>query len=152
MAILGSFGEAREEQSDTFEYFTVEMRVNPNLSELDVLDFMETAFTVDQEDPKAVLVVKKFLRSLVHDDDFENFWQLARANRQRIEDIQAVAKAIVEAVTARPTKRPSVSSRGRPATGRKSKAGSSARVLTRLEGRPDLQLAVVKAQEAQRAG
>jgi len=152
MANLGKFGEAREELTDTFEYFETEIRVNPNLSEVDILDFMETAFTVDQEDPKAILVVKEFLKSLVHPDDFNTFWETARAKRQRIEDIQNVAKSIVEAVTSRPTQQPSGSVRGRRSTKAKSKAVSSSRVLTRLGGRPDLQLAVVKAQEGRRAG
>lgn len=149
---LGTFGEAHEDMAETFDYFTIEIRVNPTLSELDILDFMESVAAADEDDPSSALVVKGFLRSLIHVDDFDLFWLTAKAHRQRVDDLQRVTKAIVEAVTARPTQQPSDSPTGRPATRRKSKVASSSRVLHRLAGRPDLQLAVVKAQQAQRAG
>lgn len=151
MASLGKFGTVRDEVCDTFEYFDNEIRVNPNLSELDVLDFMENAVSIDLEDPEAILVVKGFLRALIHPEDFTAFWQAAREHRQRVEDVQMVAKAIIEAVTGRPTTQPSGSSRGLPTTGPKSRGVKSNKVLARLDGRPDLQLAVVKAQEARHA-
>lgn len=152
MGSLGQFGETRDGLVDTFGYFGHEVRVNPDLSELDIIDFMETALSVDNQDPKAILILKKFLRELIHPDDFDVFWDAARANRQRVEDVQAVTKAIIEAVTGRPTGQPSDSSRGPSNMLTTSKGTSSDRVLTRLDGRPDLQLALVKARQARRAG
>lgn len=151
MANLGDFGQQRDGIDISFTYFGDEIRVNPDLSELDVLDFMEQASSMDDEDPRSVHILKGFFRSLLHPDDFETFWGSARRNRQRVDDIQNVAKAVIEAISARPTSQPSDSSPGRRHTARKSRAVSSGKVLNRLAGRPDLQLAVVKRQEARHA-
>lgn len=152
MANLGTFGTAREGSDDTFTYFDMAVRVHPAMSDLSLHDFMEKAAHIDEADPSAWTLVKDFIREQIHPDDFDQFWALARANRQDTADLMGVAKGLYAAVTGRPTMRPSSSSRGRPRTKRKSAAGSSSPVIDRLAGRPDLQLAVVQAQEAASAG
>lgn len=151
MAHLGTFGVPHADEQDTFTYFDAEVRVHPDLSDLLLHDFMEQAASIDETDPAAMTLVKDFIRSMIHPGDFEQFWALAKAKRQNTADVMGIAKGLFAAVTARPTGRQSGSSRGRAATRRKSKAGLSSPVLGRLSGRPDLQLAVVAAQEA-RAG
>lgn len=149
MAHLGSFGVARDTAApDDFEYFGVVIRTNPAATDLALTDFMEHAGAVDEKDPGVITIVKDFMRDLIHPDDFDKFWGLARRNGQTTEDLLAVQKAVVSAVVGRPTGRPSGSSGGRRRTPAKSRAGSSSRVINRLAGRPDLQLAVVAAQEA----
>lgn len=148
MAHLGTFGTPHEATSDTISYFGQDIRTNPLASDLAVTDFMEHARAVDDTDPGAMTLIKDFMRDLIHLEDFDAFWGLARRNGQSTEDLLAVMKALASAVTARPTGRPSGSSAGRPRTRAKSKAGSSSRALERLAGRPDLQLAVIAAQEA----
>jgi hypothetical protein len=148
MARLGEFGQIREQTTDVFGYFTEDIRVNPDLSELDVLDFMEAAAEIDEEDPAAVKILKNFLRSLLHADDFDRFWELSRTNRQSVADLMTVAKAIVEAVAKRPTSVPSDSSVGRHRIAVTSQDRSFERVLERLNGRSDLQLIHVQAAEA----
>lgn len=147
MADLGTFGTVRAGGDDTFGYFGEQIRVHPELSDLSLYDFMERAAAIDVDDPQSVLIVKDFVREQIHPDDFGRFWALARRNRQNTDDLMALAKGLYSAVVGRPTTRPSASPRGRSRTKRKSPAGSSSPVIDRLAGRPDLQLAVVQAQE-----
>jgi hypothetical protein len=152
MAHLGTFGTVREQRADTFAYFGTDIRINASVSpDLALTDFVDDASSVNEDDPRALLSIKRFMQDLVHEDDFDTFWALARRNGQTVEDLAAVAKALLVAVSKRPTRRPSGSSGGPRRTRTKSAAGSSSTVLDRLEGRPDLQLAVVTAQEAKTA-
>lgn len=148
MAHLGSFGVARDTAAHDFDYFGATIRTNPAATDLALTDFMERATHIDEKDPAVVTVIKDFMRDLIHAEDFDEFWRLARRHGQTNEDLLAVQKAVVSAIIGRPTGRPSASSGGRKSTRAKSKAGSSSRVINRLEGRPDLQLAVVAAEEA----
>lgn len=147
MVSLGTFGVPRAIDDETFTYFDVEIRAHPTLSDLAMHDFMERAAHIDNADPAAWTLVKDFIRELVHPEDFDKFWFLARQNRQNTDDLMALAKGLYSAVVGRPTTRPSASPRGRSRTKRKSPAGSSSPVIARLAGRGDLQLAVVQAQE-----
>lgn len=150
MTSLGQFGTLRPPADDvTFDYFGQTLRVDPDLSDLAMVDFVEQAATLEATDGAAALAaVKGMLRSLVHGEDFDTFWKLARENRQQIEDMSELAQAILVAVTERPTERPSGSSDGQPSTVASSTAGSSSPV-TRLEsqGRPELALVVKQTQE-----
>lgn len=151
---LGDFtGELTEAEVLTFGYFGTEIRVNPAFGELDVFDFMEEASSLDENDPAAMTLIKRSLRACVHEDDFDQFWKLARRNRQTSADLTQIFRQVLEAVTDRPTQQPSDSSDGPVSIGTKSTGGSSSAVVRRLEaqGRPDLALAVVRAQEAQPA-
>ena len=109
---LGVLGKRKAESSEqvVFTYFDTELRTNPVFSQLDVVDFMETAANFDEKDPRAMPVVKVFLKSVLHEDDFETFWKLAKANGQDVADVMEVARVLVEAVVDRPTGRPSGSS------------------------------------------
>ena len=92
-----------------------------------------------------------FLQRSIHPDDWDVFWDVAKTNRQRTQDLLEVAMTITEKIAAFPTGRPSDSSNGRPVTDTKSSEGSpslTTRALDILPGRPDLQSAVVRAQEA----
>src|SRR2546423_1271994 len=72
---------------------------------------------------------------------------------QDVQDLMEVMHGITAAVAKRPTGRPSDSSAGRPTTKPNSAAKSSSRVKHRLEqqGRPDLALMVLEADEARAA-
>lgn len=155
MSRLGDFGQAPEQpvEPDTFGWFGMEVRVQPEFGELYFLDWVEEFASVDENDPKAMGAVKRFAQGMVHGDDFAEFWRLAQRNRQTVEDISKVVNAVLEAVTGRPTKQPSDSSDGRPVIATSSKVGSFGQVIERLEtsGRPDLALVHVQAAE-RRAG
>lgn len=160
---LGEFGTKKGPREDTFGWFGATIRVGDGGSDLKLLDFIEHADEVDGSDKQAQLaMVKDFLHSLVHEDDFAEFWRLALANNQELQDLMQVMIDITEATTNRPTRRRSGSSAGRRATGGKSKRSSSSaaptvdarKVAKRLErsGRADRALMVVEAAGARRAG
>lgn len=154
MTSLGQFGTTRPPaEGFTFDYFDSTLRVHPDLSDLDLLDFVQMAGVLesDEVDGMAALhAVMSMLRRLVHPEDFDGFWALAKANRQTIEDLTELAQAVMVGVTERPTEQPSDSSDGQSSIAPSSTVVSSSPV-TRLEsaGRPDLALVVHQAQEFQ---
>jgi hypothetical protein len=151
---LGDLSPETEEVDITFGWFGESIRVSPTLSELELIDFTERAMKIDEDSPEAVVVVKDELRICVHENDFDEFWDLARRNRVGIEKLLLVMRQIVEAVAGRPTGLPSDSSDGQQKTAASSREDSSSRVIRRLDeaGRPDLSLAVVARSEALAAG
>lgn len=156
MASLGSFGVEREPaEQDTFEFFERTIRTNTELTEMDLADFMEQAADVDLTDPKSAMAamgtVKAFLRAAVHPDDFDEFWREAKAHRQTLEDLMRVAVKVVEGMTGRPTMRPADSSDGPSETPGNSQDDLHSLVERVHPGRPDLQLAVLRA-AGQRTG
>lgn len=152
MASLGRFGVQRDlTEGDTFDFFEHEIRANAAFGELDLADFLEAAELVDVEDAsESMRLLKGTMRAMVHPDDFDKFWATAKRERQGIEDLMGLMQAVVEAVSARPTGRPSDSSDGPRLTSVTSVGDSSSRVIRRLEqeGRPSIALMVAQAAEA----
>jgi hypothetical protein len=103
---------------------------------------------VDSEDMAGLAAMYDLLEQCVAEEDWSRFQRAATKSRADGEALMAVVKDAIEAISARPTSRPSDSSAG-PTTTRPSSAGdSSSRVIARLEenGRPDLALVVAQAQ------
>lgn len=141
MSSLGSFGTPREAEDVTFEWFDKTIRVNPSFGELDLADFMEMAGGVDETHvSEAMTLLKGSMRAVVHEDDFDEFWTIAKRERQDADDVMKVYLAVVEMVTDRPTERASDSSDGPQPTATSSEDDSSSRVIARLvdEGRPSI--------------
>lgn len=153
---LGEMGVAREEHDATFGYFGTTIRVHPDLSDIAVFDlFTDVATAVDGADAenaedvaKLVEALRAVAATLVHPDDAEEFWRLARANRQSLDDVAGLAMRLLGALADRPTERPSVSSDGPSSTAATSGGGSSLPALRLLENRPDLAVAVLRAEES----
>jgi hypothetical protein len=150
---IGDFGTERPPLDMTFGWFGSTIRVEPNLTDTVLLDFLTKASAIDDESgPEAMRAVEDFLAAMVHHEDFSEFMHIARARRQSIEDLMKVAYSILEVATSRPTHAPADSSGGRSTTQTGSTVTSSAlAVKQRLEqsGRHDLALAVLQAQEIQ---
>lgn len=161
---LGDLGTPHELVDLTFDYFGVVIRVNPLASDLDLVGFMIEAAEVDELDEnKAVQAVARYLKGLVHVEDWDTFWRQAKANRQAMPDLMLLGETIVEAVSGVPTSPPAASSGGRQNTNSKSKGGSSSRRTPRRgassaddtrralevvpEGRDDIKEFLVMAQE-----
>jgi hypothetical protein len=147
---LGDLGAAKGAlEPDTFTWFGVDVRTNPDITDLVLADFLEVAAAVDVDDPSsaaaAMAVVKGFLRSLVHPDDFAAFWATALRERQSLTDVLSVGRAIIEAVTSRPTVRPSVSTDGPSTTPTSSPSNMASIAESAHPGRPDLQVAALRA-------
>jgi hypothetical protein len=109
----------------SFVYFGAEIRVHPDLTEVDMIDFLDDAEHVKKDDPRSMLMVKEAARTHIHPDDFDRFWALRKKNRQGVEQLMGTIWQIVGGVTGRPTGRPSDSSDGPPATKPNSAATSS---------------------------
>ena len=151
MGKLGDFGTQRDKVEDTFGYFGETVRVHPDLTDLALLEIGRTATSMgpDTTGGEAIGFVFDLVRSLVHPDDFDTFWKLAKSNRQTVEDLTNLSMGLIEAVTERPTEQPSSSSAGPASTGTRSGVDSSLRVQRDMEaaGRPDLALVVQEVRE-----
>lgn len=147
MASLGTFGTARPATDETFGWFGKEIRVNPDISDFAVLAQI-TQIVGSGEDDADLTALSGLVGALIHADDVAEFTRLAIANRQTMEDLATLAYGLLEALTGRPTELPSDSSDGQPRTAARSEAASSSRALQLLDDRPDLAVAVVRAQEA----
>jgi hypothetical protein len=150
MTHLGDLGTVHEDESLTFGYFGATLRTHPGLTDLMLIDVIETVGEAEDADGlEALRMFRGLVASLVHPDDVDDLWRLAKANGQTSSDIGDMCEQIIEAVTDRPTVRPSESSDGPHSTGRNSVAGSSSPAIALLEGkgRPDLALVVVRTEE-----
>lgn len=152
MGSLGSFGDPTPQpvEEQTFDYFGADLRVNPELTDADMLDFLEESGSLDEGDPKAALALKNFMRR-VFLEDFDRFWTLARQHRQSIDQRMAAAMQIIEALADHPTGRSAGSSGGPPQTGVTLPVDFALAVQRKLEaqGRPDLAVAPLRVREAQ---
>jgi hypothetical protein len=143
---LGEFGKARPPLSSTFGYFGTTLRTNPELSDIAVIDLFTSLEKMEGSD--VIVALRGLASTLVHPDDAGEFWRLVKANRQNIDDLTELAMALIAAATGRPTKLPADSSDGQPTTAKSSTADSSSPALQLLDGRPDLQVAVLRARKA----
>lgn len=152
MAHIGALGEKPHEVDETtFDYFGETLHANAGMSELDYVDFLEVAGSIDVNDPAGLRMVKDYARICVAESEFEKFWALAKANRQSVEEVFNVLMRITEAVLDRPTGLPSGSADTHGSDGTTSAGDDYSRALRVVENRPDLQLAVVAAREARSA-
>lgn len=150
MTSLGDLGTPRDAvDPDTFGWFGSVVRVNPAMTDLDLADFLEVAGSLDIDDAAQALAamgaLKGFLRSLIHPDDFAAFWAAAKANGQRFADLMTIGRRIIEGVTDRPTGRPSGSTDGPSSTPTNSRSGAASIAASAHPGRPDLQVAALRA-------
>ncbi len=151
---LGSFGRAPEPvgEPDTFEYFGATFRVNPEFGQLNFIDFMEHAGSLDDNSAEAAVQVKEALRITLHPEDFDPFWVASLANRQTTTDLmglfEAILKAVAETESERPTGRPSVSSDGPGVILPSSVSPPADPAMERFAGRPDQQAAVLMMRRA----
>jgi hypothetical protein len=103
------------------------------------------------------------IKGQIHPDDWDRFMKTARANRQMTLDLMELSQKLTEAIAGFPTGRSADSSATPTRIERRSRSSSSGRgrlagpsptdsrkALRLLHGRPDLQMAVVRAAEAGR--
>lgn len=127
IASIGTAVVAEEIEPDTFTWYGQQFRTNPNFSELDYVDFAETATEVDEMDPRAAALLKILLRAQIHPADFDAFWKHTKKTMPRSEgqNLARLTQVLMEAFAARPTGAPSVSSSGQTSTGTPSRGVSS---------------------------
>lgn len=131
-------GEAVEPVYATFAYFGERFRVNPDLTEVLVVDLLAEAAHVDLDDPRSAGRTeptvaqnaersKDYVRQHLHADDFDEFWRIAKANRQSVEALLALCWRLLALASERPTSPPSDSSAGRPSISQSLPDGASSR-------------------------
>lgn len=157
MASLGELGKERPAVDLDFLWFGETMRVAPDAGDLSLVEFMEVAEQVDENNVvEAMRLTKSFLKGQVDERDWPRLMELAKQNHQQFEDLMELSKAIIEAVANLPTGRSSGSSAGRPSTAQKSKGGSSSmeadvtEALAIMKGRPDLKMILWEADQHRR--
>ena len=145
---IGSFGQRRERVELTFDYFGETIRVSPTFGEFSLIEDPG----IDPDAPEAgLLAVRHMIDSLIHAEDVARFLKLANENGQGFEDLKEIVTAVVEAATDRPTQPRSDSSDSRDTAGTRSGGDDFSQALQATNGRPDLQLMVMKAQEHRKA-
>jgi hypothetical protein len=146
---LGKYGKVEDvpaeghwPETPKFPWYGVEVRVHPTLSDTALVDLMEESGEYEDDSPEAAIAVKRFIRDVIHPDDFDDFWKLGKAHGLQTLQFAEVAARIIEAVTGDPTKESHDSSNGQLPTATKSQDGSSklTRTIAELEneGRADL--------------
>jgi hypothetical protein len=127
-----------------------QFRIADKVALMPLLEFSHLAQEgVDSVDMEAMAAMYDVIKSCVADNEWLRFKQHAIKVRADDQDMLDFVKRTFEVLSDRPTKQPSDSSDGLQATKQSSTEDLSSRVLSRLGGRPDLQLAVIKAQENQ---
>lgn len=177
MASLGSFGTEREPLDLDFNWFGETIRVNPDASDLDFMEFMQNAENIELPDDLEGLTASQqaavmntmtavttamnaFVRGQIHPQDWERFWRTAKAHRQQNSDLMQLSRDITAAVARFPTGRSSGSGTTPSTTSPKSSAAASStarrervtgHALELLKGRPDLKLALINQRNAESA-
>lgn len=100
----------------TFPWFGRELRVNPDLDELVVIDLLEESSKFKVTDPRAMLMTKRYAQAHVHPDDFDEYWRLGRAHRVSEAEILRSCWVMLAAASANPTGGQSDSADGLPGT------------------------------------
>lgn len=166
---IGDLGTVKPPIDLTFRYFGETFRVHPTASDLDLVEFMVDAgeIEVDAEDEterklaevKGMHALGRYLKRLVHPDEFQRFWNLSKEHGQGLTDILITAQSIMSAVADFPTGLPAASSGGQPNTppksspvssleARRERSSEAALAHFGAKGRPDLQLMVETARTA----
>lgn len=186
---IGTLGRAREALDLEFGYFGSTIRIHPQASDAVELEFLRAAEEIDisalqgvdlaqveamgvdeqaqvlrtlsQATRAAHQAMLTALRQLIHPDDWDTYWRLAREHGQQtrdlMADVRAITAAVVEATTDFRTGRRSASPAGPGATPPGSGAASSSpaqpgsdldMALALERGRPDIQEFFVMEQES----
>lgn len=99
------------------------------------------------DDPESVAFMAELFNTLLGDGQFREFRIRCGQFQTQPDIFVRIIEGIFEDFTNRPTGRQSGSSDGLPTTGHESTDDSSSKALEILDGRPDLQMAVLHAQE-----
>lgn len=91
-------------------------RVNPELTELTVVDLLDEASTIKKDDPQAMTMTKKYAMEHIHPDDRDDFWATVRAKGMDSTDVMVLCWKLLDGITANPTGGQSDSSDGQPVT------------------------------------
>lgn len=164
MASLGRFGRAYDRIDLDFDWFEVKIRVNPSCSKAALIEFLAEAGDVDQADEvRGAKLIMRMMREVVHPEDFDRFWAIAKRERQDPQtDLMPIAQQVIQATSDFPTGQSSASGAGHattlprfevdlPSPGAPGLDPLTLQGLHLTQDRPDLQVAVLRAAESRAA-
>lgn len=137
--------------SDTVEFFGERFNIREKINSRRIGKFAQLAAKGDMPEMQAMAAINDLVDACLRPEDVQRFDAVCDRHDPDFEQLAQFVADVIEVMTQRPTSRPSDSSAGPQTIEPSSTAVSSSPVINRLEGRPDLQLIVVKAQEARAA-
>lgn len=134
----------------TFDWLGESFRMADRIGRMPALRFAKIAsLGVDGSEMDGMAAMYDLIKACVHPSDWHRFEAHADTQAASEDDLWGAIHLILAGQASRPTSRPSDSSDGPSATEPNSTSTPAGRAIARLDGRPDLQLAVVRAAEAQ---
>lgn len=131
MALIGEFGAAARDadpdvEPDQFKFYGELFTVAERVGAMPLLRFAAVADGGAQAEEMAGLAaMHELLRDCLAPGDWSRFQKVASDNKAEAEELMGVCGAVYEAITGRPTKRPSVSAAGSSITTESSREPSS---------------------------
>lgn len=103
---------------------------------------------LDTDDTAGMAALDGLIDQCLRPEDIDRFDEVCDRERPSAEELMEFVAKMMTAITDRPTRRPSDSSDGPSTIEPKSTDDSFGRVMRHLDGRPDLQLIAMTAQQA----
>lgn len=131
MTFLGEFGAAKREQDpdrepDTFKFYGDQFTVADRVGAMPLLRFAAAAQSgADSSEQEGLSAMHDLLRDCLSPADWRRFQQVASDNRADGDELLGICRAVYQALSGRPTRRPSDSSDGPSPTGESSKESLS---------------------------
>lgn len=127
-------------------------RLADKIGDMPIIRFAKIAEQgIDANEMRGLAAMHDLLENCLTPRDWQRFQDHATRVHATADEIMELVKSTYQALSGRPTKRPSSSSDGQPPTVESSGAGSSSPVIRVIESipanRPDLKLAVWESQQ-----
>lgn len=129
-------------------FFGETFRMAEKIGAMSVMRFAKIAAAgADSSDMDGLAAMYDLIKACIHRDDWSRFERVADDNSASEDELFEVVGQVLGAQADRPTERPSDSSDGPSAIAPSSTSTPADRAIAREAGRPELQLAIAKAQE-----
>ncbi len=144
MALIGEFGAAEQEavgEPDFFTFYNEQFQVADRVGAMPLLRFASVAESgVEAEEMEGLAAMHDLLRDCLSEGDWSRFQRTAAVKKASAEELMEVCAAVYQAVTGRPTSRPSDSADGPLTTLVSSREPSSSEVsLSPIQSDPRVQ-------------
>lgn len=146
MALIGEFGAAARDAEETvepdeFKFYGETFAVADKVGAMPLLRFAAVAESGTQaEDMEGLAAMHELLRDCLAPGDWPRFQKVAADRKADAEELMEVCGAVYQAITGRPTKRPSASADGSSPTTVSSKVLSSSEESSPLGSVPPILL------------
>lgn len=134
--------------SEQIEFHGESYTITDRVATMPLLQFAKLAQDgADSGEMTSLIVMYDLIETCIDPADWTRFQAAATKHRADGDELMAVVSQVFQALADRPTSRPVDSSAGPLTTAPSSTSTHVDRAIAQLDGRPDLQLMVTKAQE-----